>query len=66
MGCIYSKLFSVEEEPLNDVPMRIYFPATTQKRTNDSLEDLVNDREFQAQVTERNFQIFLHEDLPDY
>ncbi|KAI2475276.1 hypothetical protein Ptr902_13314 [Pyrenophora tritici-repentis] len=37
-----------------------------QKQTNDSLWDLVNDGEFQAQVTERNFQIFLHEDLPDY
>ncbi|CAI9625680.1 unnamed protein product, partial [Alternaria burnsii] len=27
---------------------------------------LVDDGEFQAQVAERAFQIFLHEDLPDY
>jgi hypothetical protein len=66
MGCVNSKLFSIEEEPISDVPLRTQFSATAQKQTNDSLWDLVNDGEFQAQVTERAFQIFLHEDLPHY
>ena len=66
MGCVNSKLFSIEEQPLSDVPLRTQFPVTAQKQTNDSLWDLVNDGEFQAQVTERAFQVFLHEDLPHY
>jgi hypothetical protein len=66
MGCVNSKLFSIEEEPISDVPLRTQFSATAQKQTNDSMWGLVNDGEFQAQVTERAFQIFLHEDLPHY
>jgi hypothetical protein len=66
MGCVNSKLFSMEEEPISDVPLRTQSLATVQKHTNDSLWDLVNDGEYQAQVTERAFQIFLHEDLPHY
>jgi hypothetical protein len=66
MGCVNSKLFSIEEEPISDVPLRTQPLATVQKHTKDSLWDLVNDGEFQAQVTERAFQIFLHEDLPHY
>jgi hypothetical protein len=66
MGCVYSKLFSMKEEPISNVVLRTNLPATAQKQTKDSLWDLVNDGEFQAQVTERTFHIFLHEDLPDY
>jgi hypothetical protein len=65
MGCVNSKLFPIEEEPIGDVLLRTQL-ATAPKQTNDSLWDLVNDGEFQAQVTERAFQVFLHEDLPDY
>jgi hypothetical protein len=56
----------MKEEPISNVVLRTNLPATAQKQPNNSLWDLVNDREFQAQVTERTFHIFLHEDLPDY
>jgi hypothetical protein len=65
MGCVNSKIFSMEEEPIGDVLLHTQL-ATAPKQTNDSLWHLVNDGEFQAQVTERAFQVFLHEDLPDY
>jgi hypothetical protein len=55
----------MEEEPIGDVLLRTQL-ATAPKQTDDSLWDLVNDGEFQAQMTERAFQVFLHEDLPDY
>ena len=55
MGCVYSKLFSMEEELISNVLLRTNLPATAQKQTNDSLWELVNDGEFQAQVTERTF-----------
>jgi hypothetical protein len=66
MECINSKIFSIEAEPDGDLPLRTQLSATAQKQTNDSLWDLVNDGKFQAQVTEGAFQIFLHEDLPQY
>jgi hypothetical protein len=56
----------MEEEPISDVLLRTQHSATAQKQTNDSLWDLVNNGEFQARVTERAFQVFLHENLPDY
>jgi hypothetical protein len=56
----------MEEEPIGDLLLRTQHSVTSQKQTNDSLWDLVNDVEFQAQVTERAFEVFLHEDQPDY
>jgi hypothetical protein len=54
----------MEDNSTSDVPLRTQLSVTGQ--TADSLWDLVNDGEFQAQVTERTFQVSLHEDLPDY
>ena len=49
-----------------DVSLHTRLLGTARKQTSSSLWDLVDDSEFQAQVAERAFQIFLHEDLPDY
>jgi hypothetical protein len=40
--------------------------ATYRKQTKDGLQDLIKDTQFQGQISERAFQICLHEDLPDY
>ena len=64
MGCVSSRISLVEEEFTADVPSRTQISTTAY--TNDSLQALVNDGSFQAHVSERTFQIFLHEDLPDY
>ncbi|CAN9198603.1 unnamed protein product, partial [Alternaria alternata] len=66
MGCANSRLFSMKHESTADVPLHTRLPGTARKHTSGSLWDLVDDGEFQAQVAERAFQIFLHEDLPDY
>lgn len=56
----------MEHKSTADVPLHTRLPGTARKHTSGSLWDLVDDGEFQAQVAERAFQIFLHEDLPDY
>ncbi|CAN9152923.1 unnamed protein product [Alternaria alternata] len=56
----------MEHESTADVSLHTQVPGTARKQTSGSLWDLVDDGEFQAQVAERAFQIFLHEDLPDY
>lgn len=56
----------MEHESTANVSLHTQIPGTAQKQTSGSLWDLVDDGEFQAQVAERAFQIFLHEDLPDY
>jgi hypothetical protein len=66
MGCANSRLFPIEHESTADVSLHTRLPGTARKQTSGSLWDLVDDGEFQAQVAERAFQIFLHEDLPDY
>ncbi|KAI4940896.1 hypothetical protein J4E91_011153 [Alternaria rosae] len=64
MGCVSSRISPIEEESTDDMPSRTQISTTAY--TNDSLWALVNDGAFQAHVSERTFQIFLHEDLPDY
>ena len=56
----------MENESTADVSLHTRLLGTARKQTSGSLWDLVDDGEFQAQITERDFQIFLHEDLPDY
>lgn len=66
MGCVSSKVPPIEEEPIGHVSSHVQLSDTAQKQTNDSLSTLINDGEFQAQITERSFQIYLHEGMPDY
>lgn len=66
MGCFSSKVHIIEEGPTVRGPSHVQLSATAQKQTNDFLSTLINNGEFQAQVTERSFKVYLHEDMPDY
>ncbi|KAJ5022550.1 hypothetical protein PSV08DRAFT_367828 [Bipolaris maydis] len=66
MGHACSKPLSQKNETIGHMPVRIPLPVTGQEKTKESLWDLVNDGKFQAEVVERSFRVFLHEDLPDY
>jgi hypothetical protein len=63
MGCAGSKSEMAQATVTETLQSRM---ATAGNQMKDELQDLIKDRQFQAQISERAFQICLHEDLPDY
>jgi hypothetical protein len=63
MGCTSSKS-DIAHAMLTEIPHLQM--ATSQKQTKNDLQILIKDRQFQGQISERAFQICLHEDIPDY
>jgi hypothetical protein len=63
MGCTGSKSETTQATLTETLRLQM---ATSSKQTEDDLQDLIKDTQFQGQISERAFQICLHEDLPDY
>jgi hypothetical protein len=63
MGCAGSKS-EIDHATLTETLRPQMAPSS--KQMKDDLQNLIKDRQFQAQISERTFQICLHDDLPEY